>query len=788
VLKARKQVSRVEEEAPSTGDLFLESLGPRRPRRPPAAAEDDSDSDSDSDSESAEAEGVSGRRGGRSRGCRRSALRTAFTSHAQRLSELLHAEYDAELDATEERLLRWPPERLLAEGYALFGLAPRREADLQNSAVFRFEAAGARRSPAPQPTQGLLAAARARREGRSHSAAQLLSLPELPPEHRFMVGSMVSATPGRAAPGSTGATSVSGVVLERSPAWLKVAFSESSAAQMAAEDGDGAGVWRLDLAANAVAHERMLRGLDTFSQLGAMPRTSLEEEGATAASYSALQRALLGGDGAGESAAMQPCWLPAGKSGRRAADAAAAAACAGLNESQRGAVSAALGRTLTVWQGPPGTGKTRTLLAFICAALRLRTGAGPCVLACAPSNVAADHLLEGLLEGQPGVRVVRLGAPAKVAPHLRRATLFAAAAQHPQMVRATQLRSAARAAGGDAGAAAALRRAAREAEATALQETLCACDVVVATCSGAGDESLLGELSFSWAVVDEATQATEPACMLPLVRARAALLVGDAAQLPPTVVSEAACQGGLELSLPERLQAVAPSLLLDTQYRMHPALAAFPSLRFYRGRVRSAPTEEQRPAPPGFPWPSHAQPLAFMDVRHGAERRDAAGDSVSNAAEATLCAHIVHGLLCAQHGLKAHQLGVVTPYAAQVRLIGRALRSRLGAAAAAEVSVRSVDGFQGQERELILFSAVRANADRQLGFTADARRLNVALTRAKRGLIVLGQRQTLRADPHWAAWLRHVDAGRWTLEAPELPLIEEDGDEYEAPRQWEREL
>jgi hypothetical protein len=113
--------------------------------------------------------------------------------------------------------------------------------------------------------------------------------------------------------------------------------------------------------------------------------------------------------------------------------------------------------------------------------------------------------------------------------------------------------------------------------------------------------------------------------------------------------------------------------------------------------------------------------------------------------------------------VEPHQVGVVTPYAAQVALITRALGQPA-------VSVRSVDGFQGQEREVIVFSCVRANSSRQLGFTADARRVNVAITRAKRGLVVCGNRETLRGDATWAAWLAHVDVARAQLDLPRVPI------------------
>ena len=317
-------------------------------------------------------------RAGRGRGARKAPLHASFAAHSARLRELSCLEFDDELQQTELRLRTWPPSRLLAEGLALFGLRAAQEPDLQTLPVFRFYA------------------------------------PALP-EHRLGVGDMVSATPGRATPDDD---SLSGVVLERGPAWVKVCFSSESAPSTLG----GRGEWRLDLSANAVSHERALSALARFAQAGGMPQspapcTPSSTPPLPSSSFSQLQLALLGGPDAVAAAATPPPWLPSGKPGRRACTSAAAAHCALLNESQRRAVGWALGRTMSLWQGPPGTGKTATLLAFIRAALQLSRDASPgsrgaCVLACAPSNLAADALAEGLLGPNP-VRVVRLGAPSR---------------------------------------------------------------------------------------------------------------------------------------------------------------------------------------------------------------------------------------------------------------------------------------------------------------------------------------------------------------------------------------
>ena len=362
-----------------------------------------------------------------------------------------------------------------------------------------------------------------------------------------------------------------------------------------------------------------------------------------------------------------------------------------------------------------------------------------------------------------------------MAPALRGVTLHSMAEQHPAAQMAAELRIKARAtAGGFSPEAAMMRQRARELEAEAYRATLFAADVVAATCSGAGDDHL-EEMTFPFCVLDEAAQSTEPGALVPLVRAHAAVLVGDAAQLPPTIMCPEVARSGLALSLAERLGRVPglEALLLDTQYRMHPALAFFPSGRFYGGRLKDGVAAADRKQPRGVAWPAPSgAPLAFLDVADGVEVRVRDGNgSASNAAEARAVARLLKRLVAA-NDVAAADIGVITPYAAQVRSIQRALADALPAKVAEEIEVRTVDGFQGREKEVIVFSTVRANPERQLGFTADARRLNVAITRARRGLVVVGHGLTLSSDPNWNAWLQWVRAAGAVL-PPQPALADE---------------
>lgn len=681
----------------------------------------------------AEARAAAAARPGRGRGARRALLHDAFACHTERLSALLNEEWAFELALAEARLRDWPLDRLQRDGLVLLALCAAREPDLGASAVIRLQPAGWRDESVRDDAGG----------------SPLLPFTALGPGdcvQLTQVGGDAGASPGQA--GQLGADSLAGVVLERTPAWLKVALPEASAAGLVL----GAPVWRLDASANAVSHERMLAAVTAFGTPGGVREVD--------AAFSPLQRALLGD---AEAAAQPPPWRSGPRGGALARDAAVAAAdaCAagGLNPSQRAAVAAALARTLTLLQGPPGTGKTATAVAFIVAALRSHPPGGlggPVVLACAPSNVAADSLAAALLAALPAAEaargVVRCAAPARSAPALVACTLAARCAEHPDGIRAAALRSQARGSSG-AGEAAALRHAAREADANAAAAVLRSARVVVCTATAAGDPAGAGMLSYPWALLDEAAQATEPAALVALVRASAAVLVGDPAQLPPTVLSPAAAAGGLATSLPERLakgvtgtSSGLPMLLLDTQYRMHPAISAFPAARFYGSRLRDGVAAVERgPAPPGFAWPNPSRPVAFVDVAAGREARDGDGGSLANAGEVAAVVRVLDGLLKA--GSKS--ISVITFYAAQAR--------ELAAACPPGVEVRTVDGFQGRESEVVLLSCVRANERGAIGFAADARRVCVAITRARRGLIVLGDRATLGADPLWRAWLQWAD-------------------------------
>ncbi|CEG00009.1 P-loop containing nucleoside triphosphate hydrolase [Ostreococcus tauri] len=408
----------------------------------------------------------------------------------------------------------------------------------------------------------------------------------------------------------------------------------------------------------------------------------------------------------------------------------------GLNASQRDAMKAALERRLTLIQGPPGTGKTHTSVAIVRGMLEI--GHGP-VLCTSDSNTAVDNMVEGLAKA--GVNVIRLGRPEAVRPDLARYQIENAIPPG------------------------ATKHEAYEAQLRAVRYAQAIC----ATCSGAGSD-FLDRINFSAVMLDEASQVTEPMSLVPLANGcQQLVLVGDHKQLPPTVVSREAELAGMTLSLFDRLtRAGVKPYLLDTQFRMHPAISHFPSHSFYNGLVKSGTPAKDRPAPKGFQWPIPSVPIAFCPTPENSKETND-NLSYSNRVEAERVLEILLGVLSAGE-LRPCHVGIVTPYAAQVKLIRSMLRQRgvrTGVdrdTGEAGIEVSSVDGYQGREKELMIVSTVRANDLNTIGFVADARRCNVTLTRARRGVIVVGHASTLSKDRRtWGPWVRWVRNAGLTL-------------------------
>ncbi|HYD42016.1 MAG TPA: IGHMBP2 family helicase [Anaeromyxobacter sp.] len=441
-----------------------------------------------------------------------------------------------------------------------------------------------------------------------------------------------------------------------------------------------------------------------------------------------------------------------------------------LNPEQRAALDLAdRAEDLALVHGPPGTGKTTVLVEVI----RRAAARGERVLAAAPSNLAVDNLLERLAAA--GLACVRVGHPARVLPGLLAHTLEARAAEHEAariaralvdealaLRRSARKRKARRGPGRFSESRAqerdarALLAEARTLEARAEAEVLARAEVVLATLTSLDSRALSGR-RFGLAVVDEATQALEPAVYLALLRAERAVLAGDHLQLPPTVLSAAAQEGGLGRSLFERLAgadagsfgATARATLAE-QHRMNERIMAFPSEALYGGQLRAHPDVAR--------WAVDDAPLEWIDTagRGFEEEIPEGSDSRQNPGEAALAAAEVERIRAL--GVAPGEIAVISPYDAQVQR----LRALLAGHAEQGVEIDTVDGFQGREKDAVIVSLVRSNDAGDVGFLSDVRRMNVALTRARKKLVVIGDGATVARHPFYRAFVEHAErAGAW---------------------------
>ncbi|KAF4676766.1 hypothetical protein FOL47_005187 [Perkinsus chesapeaki] len=421
-----------------------------------------------------------------------------------------------------------------------------------------------------------------------------------------------------------------------------------------------------------------------------------------------------------------------------------------LSENQSNVINGSWNVPLTLIQGPPGTGKTYTAVAIVKHWVRnkirplkqkgaLQKNEGR-ILVVADSNAAADNI-RGHLE-RNGVECYRVGRMTESQGFDLSETVEHYLRGHPlikEYKKAVELGHLRR-----------LPTLRAQMDKIAVNRF----SVIVGTCTGSGHPMLDG-LTFDSVVIDECTQATEPATLVPLARgAKRCVLLGDHKQLSATVCSTAAQNGGFSISLFERLLSSGGRLhMLDVQRRMHPSIAEFSNINFYDGRIGDAVGD--RPEIPGLFWPSEGVQVCLVDTNTltGGEAR--VGTSYCNRTEAKA---VVDALVCAvEAGMDPKDIGVIVPYSGQKSQIEKMLESeyRLSREQVRSVSVNTVDAFQGSEKELVLFSAVRSNREGDIGFTGDPRRMNVMLTRAKRGLVVFGDVKTLTADPEcdWSCWV-----------------------------------
>nr|CAH8825043.1 unnamed protein product [Trichobilharzia regenti] len=431
-----------------------------------------------------------------------------------------------------------------------------------------------------------------------------------------------------------------------------------------------------------------------------------------------------------------------------------------LNHSQVFAVKTVLQRPLSLIQGPPGTGKTVTSASIVYHLSQIHQKK---VLVVAPSNTAVDQLCEKI--DRTGLKVVRLCARSReaLASPVSRLMLHIQAQNvkgHTELRKLQQLKDETGELSQDDDKRYQLLK--NELE----RDILLAADVVCCTCVTAGDIRL-ERLSFHSVLIDESTQATEPECLIPLmVGCRQVVLVGDHCQLGPVITCKKAAGAGLTQSLFERfvLLGIRP-IRLQVQYRMHPALSAFPSNVFYEGSLQNGVTAEDRCKRIDFPWPNQDRPMFFY-CTSGQEEISGNGVSYLNRTEAATVEKIVTKML--KIGVHPNTIGVITPYEGQRAYLAHYLHysGSLNAKLYQEIEIASVDAFQGREKDYIILSCVRANENQGIGFLNDPRRLNVALTRARYGLIVVGNPKALCKQPLWNQLLHFYRDQHLLVEGP----------------------
>ncbi|XP_053400098.1 DNA-binding protein SMUBP-2-like [Mercenaria mercenaria] len=429
-----------------------------------------------------------------------------------------------------------------------------------------------------------------------------------------------------------------------------------------------------------------------------------------------------------------------------------------LDESQQQAVQFALAqKELAVVHGPPGTGKTTTVIEIILQAVKQ----GNKILACAPSNIAVDNLVERLAKCKH--RIVRLGHPARLLPHIQKYSLDAILSTSDETKLVEDVRK-------DLDKTLSglkktknkgerqklreemkfLRKELRQRADAATRDILKRADVVLVTLTSATDDGpmkLLEESHFDVTIIDEVSQAMEAACWIPLLRTKKCILAGDHLQLPPTILSNEAAKEGLAVTLMERvldLYGEKVMKMLTTQYRMNEKIMQWSSHQLYESKLvahESVKHHLLKDMPGITQDETSILPLLYIDTAGCDLRELDLPEEISkgNEGEADLVSANVEKLLSC--GVNQEDIAVIAPYNLQVELVRLRLASKYP-----KIEVKSVDGFQGREKEAVIISLVRSNKRGEVGFLSERRRINVAVTRARRHLTVIGDSETVCKD------------------------------------------
>ncbi len=571
------------------------------------------------------------------------------------------------------------------------------------------------------------------------------------PDHQINVGDVVLVS--KKHPLKDG---IEGTAFEKGKHYLSVAFS-----QLLPKGKQ----WRIDLFVNDITFKRMLGTLEFF------------EKG-----YSLYDESIILGNGKSDFEEIDQIEF----------------VNKNLNKYQKEAVKLALSsKKLFLIHGPPGTGKTTTLIETIIQHIKQ----GKTILATADSNTAVDNIVEGLIKN--GVKVVRIGHPARLKKELLEVSIDAVAERHPKYEEIKKLDkkikklktiqeaylkpTAQRRRGLTDKQIMKYARAGKKArgqtieniksmaewirlqkdinklyqeknriEEQILEDILNNSEVIATTNSSAGSEFLMDRY-FDVIFIDEASQSVEPACLIPIIKGTKLIMAGDHKQLPPTVLHPEAKP--LSFTMFERFMKIYPenSYMLRIQYRMNEIIKDFSSKNFYDGELISDENVKDRKLSDIVNINKEDKilddtPIVFIDtLGQFMEETKRASRSKYNPKEAKLVKYIVENLK--QLGVDVEDIGVITPYKDHEDYLKKLIP---------DVEVKTVDGFQGREKEVIIISLVRSNPEENIGFLDDLRRLNVALTRAKRKLIIIGDSKTLSSNDVYKRLIEYIkEKGRY---------------------------
>ncbi|XP_027350384.1 DNA-binding protein SMUBP-2 isoform X2 [Abrus precatorius] len=416
-----------------------------------------------------------------------------------------------------------------------------------------------------------------------------------------------------------------------------------------------------------------------------------------------------------------------------------------LDHSQKDAVSKALSsKNVFLLHGPPGTGKTTTVVEIILQEVKR----GSKILACAASNIAVDNIVERLVPHR--VKLVRLGHPARLLPQVLDSALDAQVLRGDNSGLANDIRKEMKALNGKLlktkdrntrrdiqKELRVLSKEERKRQQLAVTDVIKSADVILTTLIGAFSKKL-DNTSFDLLIIDEAAQALEIACWIPLLKGSRCILAGDHLQLPPTIQSVEAEKKGLGRTLFERLSEMYGdeiTSMLTVQYRMHELIMNWSSKELYNSKIKAHPSVAAHTLSglEGAKRTSSTEPtLLLIDIAGcDMEEKKDEEDSTFNEGEAEVT--VAHAKRLMQSGVLPSDIGIITPYAAQ--------EDRLK-----DVEISTVDGFQGREKEAIIISMVRSNSKNEVGFLSDRRRMNVAVTRARRQCCLICDTETVSSD------------------------------------------